>query len=251
MKSWRARLTIAVVVMAAALTTVSSTFAQGPDDPRRGGPRLNFIRALMQEVSDVTGLELTDILPDLRGGVTLGEFLTEQGVDPQTVTDAVKADLTDEVNAAVAEGNLSQERADALLENLDAALDRAMNEPYNGGLRDRLQERLHERVDASLLGVLAEMAGVEPRELMRDALTPPTLAEIAEENGIDINAVIAAAETRITEEVNQAVADGSMTQEEADELLAGLHDRLTERVNSPLRLNLRERIGERDGRFIA
>ena len=59
--------------------------------------------------------------------------------------------------------------------------------------------------------------------------------------------MLAEAETRITEQINQAVANGNLTQERADEMLANLHDRLTERFNQPF--HLLPRGGIRDGRF--
>jgi len=98
-----------------------------------------------------------------------------------------------------------------------------------------IRDRLHARFENSLIGVLAEMAGVEVSELAREAVTPPSLAEIAESYGLDVDAVIAETEQRITDEVNAAVADGQMTQAEADDVLDGLHDRLVERFNAPFR----------------
>jgi len=80
------------------------------------------------------------------------------------------------------------------------------------------------------------MAGVEPGELVREAVTPPTLAEIAESYGLDADAIISTAEGRITDEVNQMVADGKIDEARAAELLDGLHDRLVNRFNAPLRL---------------
>ncbi|GIV80758.1 MAG: hypothetical protein KatS3mg051_0112 [Anaerolineae bacterium] len=62
---------------------------------------------------------------------------------------------------------------------------------------------------------------------------PPTLGEVIASYGLDQDAVIAEAEARLTEEINQRVADGSLTQDEADELLAGLHDWLVNRLDAP------------------
>ncbi|MCD4685127.1 MAG: hypothetical protein K8S97_04230, partial [Anaerolineae bacterium] len=48
-------------------------------------------------------------------------------------------------------------------------------------------------------------------------------------------AIIAETEARITESINTALAEGTITAEQAATALDGLHDRLVERFNSPLR----------------
>jgi hypothetical protein len=128
------------------------------------------------------------------------------------------------------------------LARLDEALDRAMNASLPA-----IRERIQTRVEDSLLGVIAEMAGVDVKDLLQEATTPPTLADIATAHGLDPDAIIAAAETRITEDIHQAVTDGKITQARADEFLAGLHDRLVDRFNQPFRLlpgGLRDRNGQ-------
>jgi hypothetical protein len=50
-----------------------------------------------------------------------------------------------------------------------------------------------------------------------------------------VDTLISAAEANITEAVNQAIADGRLTQAQADQLLEELHDRLAARVNGELR----------------
>jgi len=98
-----------------------------------------------------------------------------------------------------------------------------------------IRDRIHARLDTTLIGVLAEMAGVEVGDVVRDAYTPPSLADIATERGLDLDAIIAETEQRITDEVNAAVADGSLSQDDADAILDGLYDRLVERFNAPFR----------------
>jgi hypothetical protein len=181
-------------------------------------------------VADATGLEPADVVSALREGHTLNDILAEHGADPQVVIDAVTAEVTEELTQAVTDGRITEERKATVLENLPDALDRALNFVLPTPIRDRAQERF----ENTLVGVLAEMAGVEPGELLRDALTPPSLAEIAASYGLDPDAIITETETRITVEINQRVADGEMSQEDAAEILDGLHDRLVERFNAPL-----------------
>jgi len=236
---------LAVVMMFGVVSAVS---AQGPGG--RGGngplgdrPRVDAAQELLQAIADATGLDLSDIRAQMRDGKTLDEILTEAGVDPQAVIDGVKATLTGEINQAVTDGEITPARADRLLARLDDVLDRVMNATLPA-----IRERIQTRVEDSLLGVMAEMAGVAAEDLLQEAVTPPSLADLATAHGLDPDAIIAEAETRITDEINQAGADGRSTQEPADEFLAGLHDRLEDRFNQPFRLlpgGLRDRIRQR------
>jgi arsenate reductase-like glutaredoxin family protein len=225
------------MVVAVALSAVGMAAAQGPDnDPpgpggRRGPQRDPILPKVWEAVSAATGLDREDVLPLLQEGQTFNQVLEANGIDPQVVIDAVTATVTAELDEALANGKITEERKANVLENLPEALDRLMN----ATLPDRpMMDRLRARFENSLVSIMAEMAGVEARDMLKDALTPPTLAEIATELGLDPDAVLATAEQRITEDINAAVADGSLTQEAADEILAGLHDRLVERFNSPL-----------------
>jgi hypothetical protein len=73
------------------------------------------------------------------------------------------------------------------------------------------------------------------KDVLKEALTPPSLADIAAAHGLDPDTIIAEAEQRITDDVNQAVADGKMTEEAAAKILDGLHERLVNRFDAPLR----------------
>jgi hypothetical protein len=248
MNKWILRTGAIVLVAAIALGAVGLASAQGPGGgPGRGpnhGPRFPqrpffqhfrqmgdpILPKVFDAIEEATGLTQDDVLPLLLDGKTFSEILQEKNIEPQVVIDAVTAVLTEEVNQAVEDGWMTEERAASVLENLPATLDRLMNTP----LQDRpIRERLQLRLENSLVGVMAEMAGVEIDDLLAEEFAPPSLAEIAAERGLDPDAIIAETEKRITEEVNAAVADGRMTEENAAVVLDGLHDRLVEHFNAP------------------
>ncbi|MCD4685289.1 MAG: hypothetical protein K8S97_05075, partial [Anaerolineae bacterium] len=244
--TWLVRMVGLVMVVVVAFGAVGMAAAQGPDgnppaqdgEPdgfgRFGGrdgqrsPGERTIGVLMQTVADSTGLDVQDIVAAVRDGQTINDILAENGVDPQTVIDTVTAIVTEQINAAVADGKIDEEQAATALEALDELLVNAMN----GELPERetpVQDRAQDVVEHTLVGVLAEMAGVDVQDFVRDALTPPTLAEIAESYGLDVDAIIAETEARITESINTALAEGTITAEQAATALDGLHDRLVER----------------------
>ena len=192
------------------------------------------VRELVETLAGEIDLRPAEILEQARDGLTLAEIATAAGADPQAIVDAALVHITEHLAQQVENGRITQEQMDALLAEAEEFLPEAMNRPLQD-FANPIHERIQERLEDSLIGVVAEAIGVEPADLMRDMLTPPSLAEVAEEHGLDPETLIGTAETRITEAINQAVENGLMSQEQADQLLDGLHDRLVERFNAPFR----------------
>jgi hypothetical protein len=69
---------------------------------------------------------------------------------------------------------------------------------------------------------------VDQQEIMAGAREGKTLREIAEENGADTDEIVAQVVAAETERVNQAVADGSLEQADADAYLADLETQAKE-----------------------
>jgi polyhydroxyalkanoate synthesis regulator phasin len=245
MNKWTSRTIVVILVVVMAVGAVGVAAAQGPDgNPggRQRSPQRPLLQVLQQDqirsrlvdaIESATGLSKEDVIAQLQDGKSFNQILEENNLDPQVVIDTVTAVLTEELDQAVADGKITEERAAQVLENLPDNLDRLMNAalPGNRPILDRVQGRL----DDSLVGVLAEMAGVDVKDVLKEALTPPSLADIAAAHGLDPDTIIAEAEQRITDDVNQAVADGKMTEEAAAKILDGLHERLVNRFDAPLR----------------
>jgi hypothetical protein len=86
------------------------------------------------------------------------------------------------------------------------------------------------------LDAAAEVIGIEASAL-RDALVSgQTIAEVAEANGVAVADVVAAMVADAQEHLAEAVADGRLTQEEADERAADIEERITALVNGELEL---------------
>lgn len=59
-----------------------------------------------------------------------------------------------------------------------------------------------------------------------------SLADVAAQQGMAVDAVVDALVAAVQSDVAQAVADGNLTQEQADQRLADVQERVTERVQS-------------------
>jgi hypothetical protein len=72
--------------------------------------------------ANALGMTTTDLSAELKSGKTLSDIATEKGVDLQTVQQAIQtarnAQFTAQINQAVTSGNMTQDKANWLLEGL-------------------------------------------------------------------------------------------------------------------------------------
>ena len=123
-------LAIAILFGAASVTTAyaqDDTPATPPagqpgDRPDRGGKR-GMGETELAAAAKVLGMTADEVSAALAEGKTLADLAATAGVDVQDVKDAISAVHAEEMRAniaaAVADGSMSQEKADWLLEGLD------------------------------------------------------------------------------------------------------------------------------------
>jgi predicted DNA-binding protein YlxM (UPF0122 family) len=184
-----------------------------------GGPGLDT-------VAEVLGMTPEDLRAQLQAGKTLAEIAEAQGVDPQAVCDALHALAEERLQQAVADGQLTQEQADQMLERMaehegDCLLD--AGSPF--GMRHGRGMGMGWRDHGAVLDTAAEVLGMTPEDLQTELQTGKSLAEIAEAQNVDPQAVCDAIHAQAEEMVQQAVADGHLTQEQADSILERMAER--------------------------
>ncbi|NWG15957.1 MAG: hypothetical protein HXY41_04920 [Chloroflexi bacterium] len=216
------KLLIAVVVIGMLALGVSAAGAQGERAPRR--PGVDITREVINAIAEAVGLKPVELVQQLRDGASLNEVITAQGGDVAAVQAEVTNILTERVNEAVANGKLTQERADQLIERLGTAVERV----FSGEVRDGLTER---SAQVAVLQMAAEQTGLTRAELMAELRAGNSLADVLTANGVDVNAFIDEAVTKLDTQLDKLVENGRLAQERADELLANFRERLTERIN--------------------
>ncbi len=195
------------------------------DNPPPGRPGGRAIRSLVEIVVEETGLEPQEIFTQMREGASLEDIITANGGDVDAVIDAA----TERINDALAEGRITQQQADNLLANLEDAINGTSEWFTNrGGHGPRMQAA------QSLIEATAAETGLEARDIMQQLRGGSTLADIITANGGNAETVVASAVADATERLNAAVAEGRLTQEEADERLASLETVFTDAVNGEL-----------------
>ncbi|MCI0556259.1 MAG: hypothetical protein L0287_35395 [Anaerolineae bacterium] len=104
-------------VFAQSSTLNTPEHGRGPGGGRGLGP------AELEAAAEVLGMTVDELTTALQSGRTLAELATEAGVELQDVRDAIQevreAALRERIAQAVADGTMSQEKADWLLEGLD------------------------------------------------------------------------------------------------------------------------------------
>jgi hypothetical protein len=157
----------------------------------------------------------------------LDDAAEQLGVEPAELTDALKQALKNRVDEAVEGGRLTEEQGRELKGRIDA------NEVPLVGLGPTLHgpgRHVHFRgLDAA-----ATYLGVTEDELRTSLEEGTTLAELARDEGKTVDGLVAAIVADAREELDQAVEDGRLTDEQRDLILSTLEERITEMVNRAL-----------------
>jgi hypothetical protein len=185
---------------------------------------------LIQAVADATNLRTPQILGQLGSGSTLADIITTNGATVDAVVTSTVAAATEQVNATVADGRLTQEQADTLIANLPDLYTAAVY----GDLR---RELLENRIGRGVLNLATEQTGLERAEIVQELQSGKSLADVLAEHNVDVVAFIDTAVAQATERANTAVANGRITQEQADQLISTFRERLTQHINQSDPLN--------------
>ena len=112
----------ATIVYAQQGTPAAPSGQQGGGPPG-GGRGFGLGQAELKAAADVLGMTTDDLSTALKNGTTLEQLATQKGVDYQKVKDAMQTARRDEIrtqiNQAVTDGKMTQDKADWLLEGLD------------------------------------------------------------------------------------------------------------------------------------
>ena len=168
------------------------------------------------------------------------------GAMPSPATDddrpsAVIDKATTRIEAAVAAGRIDQARADTILAGLEDRIAERLESGHEGmrGMHEGRpgMDGMHEGrpgmkragMERAGIGVVSDTLDIEPADLVERLRSGETVADIAGDRTDDVvDAIIDSA----TERIESAVAAGRIDQAKADTILAGLEDRIAERLES-------------------
>jgi hypothetical protein len=171
--------------------------------------------------------------PQASSQAALADAARQLGVSEEKLDDALRTALENRVDEAVSAGRLTEDEGERLKDAIESGDVPVLGVPM-GGQAHGLPGR-HLDAAASYLGLTAD-------DLRAELEAGETLADVAQAEDKPVDGLLDALVADERAELDQAVEDGRLTQAQADELLAGAEERMTDLVNGELP-------GPPDGRF--
>ena len=180
------------------------------------------------------GMTEAELRTELEAGKSIAQVAETKNVDLQVVVDALIAQHKAHIAEHVAEGKLTQTEADEKLANLEARVTEMVNKtglPMKGGPGGKGGHggKLgHIKAASEEVAAVLNLTTTELATQLREG---KSLAAIAEAQDVDINKVKEVLTTEFKAHLDEEVAAGNHTQEEADAKLAKFESRLDDMVN--------------------
>jgi polyhydroxyalkanoate synthesis regulator phasin len=146
------------------------------------------------------------------------------GVTEQQLVDAFKAARLEMLDEAVAAGKISPEDADQVRQRIEES--QGLGLGLGLGLRGW---RIHAL--GGIVSSVAETLGMTPQEIVQDLRQGQSLAEIGQAKRVSTDTLKSAILAAADEKLDQAVADGKLTQDQADKIMTRLTDNIDKILN--------------------
>jgi polyhydroxyalkanoate synthesis regulator phasin len=235
------------VLLAGLLVGASFALAQETEEPdvtvesdapdRARGARDDARRWVgnLEGIAEEFGTTLDELKAQLAGGATLDDIATDLGIDMQDVVERLRQEALDAIDQQVADGNLTQERADSIKERIES-FDLEDGFPFGKhGPRGEAPEGFDDEhrgsrgfVEGLDLGGFRGHHGdgfeffgdldIDLEELRGLLSSGMSLDDALSELGIDVDSLIAEAQEAALAHIDERVAAGEMTQDQADQL---------------------------------
>ncbi|GAA3409643.1 hypothetical protein ACFFNY_34045 [Paenibacillus hodogayensis] len=202
------------------------------------------------ELATLLGTTKDELNTALQSGKTLAAIAGEKGVSVDSVVSLLTKAQTEQIDKQLADGKLTQEQADKHKTELKEKATKFVNEDLKGGLKGPGRDGMGESFKGGFpggrggLGIgssdeLATLLGTTKDELNTALQSGKTLAAIAGEKGVSVDSVVSLLTKAHTEQIDKQLADGKLTQEQADKHKTELKEKATKFVNEDLRGGLK------------
>lgn len=195
-----------------------------------------------ETLATALGVDTETLRSEFAAGKSIADIAAEQGIAIDTVVAALVADLEEHLDEHVADGSLTEDEAAEKLASAEDRISEKVNEVPP--TRDR---NSGPRRGGQLPAAVLEMLGIDGPAL-REALSEgKSVADIAEENGVEIGDIVSALVDERAAHLAEHVADGSLTEDEAAEKLEAMEAKIIERLNTVPEAGERLRGPKHDG----
>jgi polyhydroxyalkanoate synthesis regulator phasin len=171
------------------------------------------------------GLTEAQLKTELQSGKTFAEIAKAHGKTAEGLANALVDAAKKKLDAAVAAGRLTRAEADSMLSELK----KRTTDLVNGKFAPRFGE--HRGLHGPNLDAAETYLGLTEAQLRTELSSGKTLAQIAKAHGKTAEGLVQALVDAADKKLDAAVKTGRLTRAEADEMLAGLKERITDFVN--------------------
>jgi hypothetical protein len=164
---------------------VAPTAQAGTPQPNQASVRrvktAQLVRQLIAATADVTGLQAKDVRQAL-SSKSLAQIAQEHGKTGDDIVKAARTKLQDRLKQAVANGRLTQDRADAALAQFDQSASKVVADTSLGQQIGRAIAR-RRPFGSALVQATAEVTGLKSQDVLQELRAGKSLAQIAQEHG--------------------------------------------------------------------
>jgi len=193
----------------------------------------------MEIVAEQLGMTPEEIRAELQASLDAGtpksiaDLAAEQGVAVESIESAILAQMSEHLAQKVEDGDMTQEQADERLANASSRISERLSQPFDGQHQGRAGRRGGQLGGRQGMAVIIEQLGITGEELRAELQAGKSIADVAAEQGVSLDTLENALMDQLSEKLAERVANGDMTQEEADEKLAEASTRIQERLTQP------------------
>ena len=162
--------------------------------------------------------------PSQESKAVIDDAAKQLGIPSSKLSDALKQALVNQVDAAVAAGRLTKEQGAELKQRLESG-----DFPLIGGLH---REGGHHLGFFGGLDAAAAYIGVTEAQLRTQLENGKSLAQVAKDHGKTADGLVAALVADAKQKLDKAVSAKRITQDQADEMLTRLKQRIADLVNA-------------------
>jgi hypothetical protein len=173
--------------------------------------------------------------PKSESQAIINDAAGQLGVQPSALSGALKKAMEDRIDAAVAAGRLSKEQGDAIKKQIEAGGPLLVPGGFRGsGPMGGPMGPMGAPGHMGGLDAAATYLGLSQSELMTKLQSGKTLADIAKDQGKSVDGLIDAMVADAKTHIDQAVKDGNLTQDQADQILSQVKSHITDLVNGTM-----------------
>lgn len=225
-------------VVVASLATRIDTYINRVQPPRMGYEKpkpsvpVELQWVTKDDVAAAIGITTTQLDTELHTGISVATVAVNHNVTVDALTASLTTTAKAKIAAAVTAGKITQTQADAFVASLPTLISSIINKVHEvEGAPKSPAPTFAVRLDDATERLLATTIGISKDRLEGGLKYGRTIAQIATDNGKTVDVVEAALTTAYTARINAAVTAGTITQTQADSLIAALPAQVTAFVN--------------------